>query len=97
MRARSAGVLGAMWPAEFGGTPPDQLDAFHTLIFNDELARAADGGLLAGMFSFGIALPPVIKWGSEEMKRKARDAAPFALVGSLMATCADRARRDPRQ
>lgn len=38
-RAYQAGVLGATYPKEFGGTRPDDFDSFHDLIFWDELAR----------------------------------------------------------
>ena len=38
-KAYDAGVLGAMWPAKYGGTPPDAVDTFHDLILWDELAR----------------------------------------------------------
>lgn len=36
-----------MYPAEYGGTPPEDCDAFHDLIIIDELARCASGGILA--------------------------------------------------
>ena len=29
---RQAGVYAAIWPKEYGGTPPDDFDAFHDLI-----------------------------------------------------------------
>jgi hypothetical protein len=38
-KAYAAGILGSVWPAEFGGTPPEKLDTFHDLILWDELAR----------------------------------------------------------
>lgn len=58
-----------MWPKEYGGTPPENVDAFHDLILIDELSRCASGGLLWACFTtFGIALPPVLNVGSQHVK-----------------------------
>lgn len=55
--------------AEYGGTPPEDFDAFHDLIVIDELARCGAGGILwAVFFSFGIALPPILKVGTQYLK-----------------------------
>jgi len=68
-KAYEAGVYSAMWPKEYGGTPPDQVDAFHDLILIDELSRCGSGGMLwACFFTFGIALPPVLTTGSQYVK-----------------------------
>lgn len=68
-KAYKAGIYGAMWPTEYGGTPPAGCDAFHDLILIDELSRCAAGGVLwAVFFSFGIALPPVLSVGSQYLK-----------------------------
>ena len=75
-KAYNAGIYGAAWPKEYGGTPPEGgFDAFHDLILIDELARCAAGGVLwSCFFCFGIALPPVLKVGSEYLRnRVARD------------------------
>ena len=68
--AYKAGIYGAAWPAEYGGTPPKDFDAFHDLILIDELARSAAGGIVSCFFSFGIALPPILSVGSEYLKNK---------------------------
>jgi hypothetical protein len=26
-------ILGALWPSEYGGTPPEDFDSFHDLIY----------------------------------------------------------------
>lgn len=53
-KAYKAGVYGAIWPKEYGGTPPEDFDAFHDFILVDELARCACGGVLwSGLWSFG--------------------------------------------
>mmetsp|Transcript_6310 Transcript_6310/g.21143 ORF Transcript_6310/g.21143 Transcript_6310/m.21143 type:complete len:417 (+) Transcript_6310:1114-2364(+) len=86
-KAYEAGVYAAVWPEEYGGTPPEGgLDAFHDLIFFDEVARLGSGGLMASCFiSHGIALPPVIAAGSPEMKEKV--ARPVITGEKLMALC----------
>lgn len=64
-----AGIYGAIWPAQYGGTPPEGFDFFHDLIMVDELARCGAGGILwACFFSFGISLPPVLYHGSKHLK-----------------------------
>eukprot|EP01113_Clastostelium_recurvatum_P047951 TRINITY_DN8630_c0_g1_i2.p1 TRINITY_DN8630_c0_g1~~TRINITY_DN8630_c0_g1_i2.p1 ORF type:complete len:422 (+),score=71.29 TRINITY_DN8630_c0_g1_i2:92-1357(+) len=68
-KAYDAGILAAIWPVEYGGTPPPDFDTFHDFILHDELARCGGGGILWAVFlSFGISLPPVINWGTQEMR-----------------------------
>ncbi|KAG0021206.1 hypothetical protein BGZ80_002869 [Entomortierella chlamydospora] len=51
--------------------PPKEFDPFHGFIIFDELSRCASGGVLWGILGgLGIGLPPVIKNGSEELKRR---------------------------
>ena len=87
-KAYAAGLLGACWPAEHGGTPPEGFDAFHDLILVDELARCAAGGVLwSCFFSFSIALPPILHEGSDYLKRKvARPVITGEKVMSLAVT-----------
>ena len=50
---------------------PEDFDYFHELIFVDELARCASGGVLWGLIEgLQIGLPPVLNFGSEEMKKR---------------------------
>lgn len=68
-KAYKAGIYGAIWPVQYGGTPPEDFDSFHDLIMVDELARCAAGGVLwSCFFSFGISLPPILKSGSQYLK-----------------------------
>merc|ERR1719445_81418 len=68
-KAYKAGIYGAMYPAEYGGTPPKDCDPFHDLIMIDELSRTGCGGVLWSCFySFGIALPPIFECGSQYLK-----------------------------
>merc|ERR1711998_143311 len=75
MIAYKEGIYGALWPKEFGGTPPKNLDLFHDIIWHDELARCSAGGVLAGVFlPNGWALSPILEHGSTYLKSKyARD------------------------
>ena len=91
--AYKAGLLAAMWPREYGGTPPDPslpqgFDAFHDLILIDELCRCGAGGVLwAVFFSFGISLPPVLNVGSQYLRDKvARDVITGKKIMSLAVT-----------
>eukprot|EP00494_Astrolonche_serrata_P032800 UN33069 len=69
-KAYESGVYGALYPSEYGGTPPADLDIFHLIIWHDELARCAAGGVLAGCFlPNGWALKPVLKHGSSYLKK----------------------------
>jgi len=84
-KAYKAGLLAEIWPEEYGGTPPSNCDTFHDLILVDELARCGAGGILwAVFFSFGIALPPILNFGSQFLKDKvARDVITGKKVMSL--------------
>lgn len=58
---------------------PEEFDYFHELIFIDELARCASGGVLWGLIEgLQIGLPPVLNFGSPEMKKR---VAPDCLLG----------------
>jgi len=90
-KAFKEGIYGAIWPKEYGGTPPEgceKADAFHLLIFVDELSRSGCGGLLwSCFFSFSISLPPVLKVGSEYIKNKvAKDIITGKKIMSLAVT-----------
>jgi len=81
-KAYAAGIYGAMWPREFGGTPPDgsegdwfgntvfnSVDPFFDLIYWDELSRCGVGGLQWSLFGpTGIGLPPILLFGSDHLK-----------------------------
>ncbi|RMF13293.1 MAG: acyl-CoA dehydrogenase [Alphaproteobacteria bacterium] len=81
-KAADAGLLGLGWPEEFGGTPTDP---FFALILNQEIARAGAGGVAASLFSHGIALPPVLTFGSDELKQR---VIPPVLAGEKIAALA---------
>jgi len=74
-KAYKAGILSATWPKEYGGTPCEGFDQFHHFVLIDELSRCASMGLLFALcFTNNIALPPVLRFGSQYLKDKvARD------------------------
>ncbi len=76
-KAAAAGILGLGYPEEYGGHS-EGFDIFHSLVQSEELARPGAGGLTASLMTHGIGLPPILKMGSEEMKRR---IAPEVLAG----------------
>ncbi len=66
--AATAGVLGIGYPEEVGGTDGD---ITHALVASDELLRAGRSvGTAVGLGSHGIALPPIVAFGTAEQKRR---------------------------
>jgi len=65
-----AGVLGVIYPSEYGGTPIQGYNAFHELIQQDEFARSNVPGVLGQHAINSMALPPVLNCGSEFLKQK---------------------------
>ncbi len=68
-RAAEIGLLGLGFPEEYGGVE-EGIDVFHHVIVNEELARAGSGGLVAGLMTHGIGLPPVVELGSADLKER---------------------------
>jgi acyl-CoA dehydrogenase len=81
-RAADVGLLGIGFPEEFGGVPGDE---FFSIIAVQELARAACGGVSAGLMSHTIGLPPIARLGSEELKRR---VLPPVLAGDKISALA---------
>jgi len=77
-----AGFLGLGYPEELGGTPGD---AFHMIAFTEELIRGGSVGLVAGLGSHGIGLPPVLALGTDAQKRR---FIPPVLTGEKIAALA---------
>lgn len=54
-----------------GGVKGEDFDYFHELVVVQELARLGAPGYMAGLQAgMVIGLPPVLNFGTEEMKRK---------------------------
>ncbi len=65
--AARAGILGVGFPEELGGGGGDLL---HGLVRTEALLTAGSTGVVAGLGSMGIALPPVLLLGTDEQKRR---------------------------
>jgi acyl-CoA dehydrogenase len=62
------GLMGLTYPVEYGGTP---CDIFMYVIYTEEMVRGTGSvGLVSGLGSNAIAMPPVLKLGTEEQKQK---------------------------
>ena len=76
-KAAAVGLLGIGYPEAYGGTM-EGIDSWHSWITGEELARVGAGGVSSTLMVHSIGLPPVINWGSEEMKQR---VAPPVLAG----------------
>ena len=81
-KAGDAGLLAVGYDENYGGIPGD---IFHSIVINEELMRAGSGGLLAGLMSLNIGLPPVNRWGSDSLKER---VIPDVLAGNKIACLA---------
>jgi alkylation response protein AidB-like acyl-CoA dehydrogenase len=68
-RAYELGISGIIYPKEYGGTKPDDFDAFYELILVDEISRVG-GGVLGQLGINSMALPPIIHFGTDYLKDK---------------------------
>ncbi|MEO9586897.1 MAG: acyl-CoA dehydrogenase family protein, partial [Marinobacter sp.] len=64
--AGDAGLLGVGFPESLGGI--GEGDIFMKVAVSEELMRSTSGGLVAGLGSLDIGLPPVAKWAQQEVK-----------------------------
>ncbi len=81
-KAGELGVLGLGFPEALGGLP---CDPFHRIVVTEELARVGSGGLVAGLMSHGIALPPIVALGDEALRQR---VVPRVLRGEAVAALA---------
>lgn len=67
-KAGKAGILGIGYPEELGGSGGDFT---HLLVAGEEKILAGKSvGVTVGLGSHGIALPPIVRFGTEEQKRR---------------------------
>ena len=82
-KAADIGLIGLGYPEEYGGMP--RTDHFFGLITAQEMGRIGAGGLNASLMTHGIALPPIVHLGSDELKEK---VLPGVLAGEKIAALA---------
>ena len=68
-RAGELGLLGLGYPEDYGGVS-EGIDIWHKNILNEELARIGVGGVSATLMVHNIGLPPVVNFGSDDIKRR---------------------------
>ena len=66
-KAADAGFLGLEYPEAYGGSPCDK---FMNIAYTEEMIHVGSVGLVAGLGSYSIAMPPVLSMGTEEQKQK---------------------------
>ncbi|MCK1792682.1 acyl-CoA dehydrogenase family protein [Pseudomonas violetae] len=66
LKAGQAGILGIGYPEAFGGS--HEGDLFAKVAASEELMRCGSGGLVAGLGSLDIGLPPILKWAKPEVR-----------------------------
>jgi len=81
-RAAELGILGAGHPEEYGGAGGDFM---YPLITNEAVLTAGSTGVLIGLQTLGIALPPIYNLGTEEQKQR---FIPPVLAGEKIAALA---------
>lgn len=78
-----AGLSGIGYPEALGGY--GEGDVFLKIAASEEMMRSGSGGLVASLGSLDIGLPPIVKWGREEMKQR---VVPPVLRGEKIAALA---------
>jgi len=81
-QAAAAGILGAGMPEALGGSGHDPLAP---LVASEGLLEGGSTGVVAGLQSLGIALPPILNLGTDEQKQR---FVPPVLAGEKIAALA---------
>ncbi len=81
-KAGALGLFGIGYPEEYGGTGGD---IFQKIVWIEELMRAGSGGLAASLGSLDIGLPPVVRFGSDMLRR---EVVPKVLSGEKISALA---------
>ncbi|MDB5979448.1 MAG: Acyl-CoA dehydrogenase-like [Pseudomonas sp.] len=68
LKAGGAGILGIGYPEALGGS--HEGDVFAKVAASEELMRCGSGGLVAGLGSLDIGLPPVVKWAQPALRER---------------------------
>lgn len=67
-KAADIGLLQLGYPEQYGGVS-EGIDTFHTIVASEELARCGATGISSSLMIHGIGLPPVVNYGSDNMKQ----------------------------
>lgn len=81
-KAADVGLIPLGYPEAYGGVPGD---LYYVIIAAQELAKAGSGGLSASLMSHNIGTPPIVKYGSEELKQR---VVPGILAGEKISALA---------
>lgn len=83
LKAGAAGILGIGYPEALGGS--HEGDVFAKVAASEELMRCGSGGLVAGLGSLDIGLPPIVKWAQPELRDR---IVPAVLSGEKISALA---------
>ncbi|EJL08377.1 acyl-CoA dehydrogenase family protein [Pseudomonas chlororaphis] len=83
LKAGAAGILGIGYPEALGGS--HEGDLFAKIAASEELMRCGSGGLVAGLGSLDIGLPPIVKWARPEVRER---VVPQVLAGEKISALA---------
>ncbi|AXJ04201.1 acyl-CoA dehydrogenase [Pseudomonas fluorescens] len=83
LKAGAAGILGIGYPEALGGS--HEGDLFAKITASEELMRCGSGGLVAGLGSLDIGLPPIVKWARPEVRDR---VVPQVLSGEKISALA---------
>lgn len=80
-----AGLLGVGFSEEVGGSGGDSVEA--AIVTEEILLGGGSGGLVASLFTHGIAVPHIATWGSVDLvERYVRPTLSGELIGALAVT-----------
>lgn len=83
LKAGAAGILGIGYAEALGGS--HEGDLFAKIAASEELMRCGSGGLVAGLGSLDIGLPPIVKWARPEVRDR---VVPLVLRGEKISALA---------
>ncbi|MBV4488251.1 acyl-CoA dehydrogenase family protein [Pseudomonas sp. SWRI153] len=83
LKAGAAGILGIGYPEALSGS--HEGDLFAKVAASEELMRCGSGGLVAGLGSLDIGLPPIVKWARPEVRDR---VVPQVLSGEKISALA---------
>lgn len=81
--AAALGLLGLGYPEAYGGTPAPF--ALRNAVSTTMARHGGSGGVMAGLFSLNIGLPPVMRYGQEEVRQ---EIAPAVIAGEKISALA---------